>query len=64
MICRLIKWGYDSEDNIIKKPLHTIISRYKWFKKDYEDEMKRQRESMHYCPFMSSNKSKSKGRRK
>ncbi|HRT03442.1 MAG TPA: hypothetical protein P5513_05840 [Candidatus Diapherotrites archaeon] len=53
-MCRLISWGYDTEDNIIKKPLHTILSRYKWFKKLKEEELKNEMNilSQLYCPLM------------
>jgi len=55
LVCRLISWGYDHEDNIVKKPLHIILSRYKWFKKLKEDETKYEMSMMNRmtCPFMS-----------
>lgn len=51
LLCRLISWGYDTEDNILKKPYHVIMRRYKWFeklekeKRDYEEKMR------FTCPF-------------
>ena len=60
IINRLIKWGYGKEEDILKLPLHTAIKRYEWFKKDYEDDMKRQIELVKQgairCPFLGKGK--------
>jgi len=52
IVCGLIKWGYGSEDQILNKPLHIIMSRYRWFMKYDEEERKRQPQ----CPLMSNKK--------
>jgi hypothetical protein len=54
IICLLIKFGYDNEDNILRKPLHTLISRLNWF---IEDD-KRDKANRQTCPLMGNNKNK------
>jgi hypothetical protein len=54
IICKLISMGYGNEDLILKKPLHILISRYKWFVANEEEKLKMYR-SM--CP-LYLNKSK------
>jgi hypothetical protein len=56
----LINWGYDNEDNIRRRPLHTIIERFKWFKKTKEKEAESNKFN---CPFMGK-QTKSKPKRK
>jgi hypothetical protein len=61
-VCRLISWGYDYEDNIVKKPLHIVLSRYKWFKKLKEEEAKAEMAilSRQTCPLMTRSKKSKK----
>ena len=52
-MCLLIKYGYGSEDEIMVKPLHILLSRLKWFA---EDEKRERINRQNSCPFMSNNK--------
>jgi len=54
----LINWGYDIEDNILKKPLHTIISRYRWFAKKRKEEKEEQLKFQ--CPWLNIKTKKKK----
>ena len=56
IICNLIRWGYGTENDILDKDLHIILSRYKWFSKNEEEERKRNKFN---CPFTQSTKNKS-----
>jgi len=51
----LISWGYDNEDNIRKRYIHTIIDRYKWFHKNEQEERKNNNFT---CPFAGNQKKK------
>jgi hypothetical protein len=55
-VLSLVKWGYDFEDTIVKKPIHIVLERFDWFKKDADKEMKRQQSIT--CPLNSLGKSK------
>jgi len=48
----LIKWGYDNEDNIVKKSLNVIKKRYKWFAEYEKEEMK----NRPTCPLVGKKK--------
>lgn len=55
-MCRLIKWANYKEDEILKMDLHTIIKRYNWFKKDQEEEEKREAQNKPICPLVNNKK--------
>ena len=60
IICRLIKWGYDNEDNIRKRPVHLILERYKWFEEDYRKEKEQEAKNSFVCPLMGKQKASKK----
>jgi hypothetical protein len=53
----LIKYGYGNEDDILKKPLHTLLERLKWF---VEEDKKDKQNNQFQCPFANTKKVKGK----
>lgn len=42
LLLSLIKFGYGTETEILKLPIHTVLSRYNWFKKKRDEDLKNQ----------------------
>jgi hypothetical protein len=57
----LVKWGYGFKKDIIKEPLHDLLSAFNWFKKESEKEDERERDRLKHmtCPLLGGSKNKS-----
>jgi hypothetical protein len=53
----LIRFGYGDEDSILRKPLHILLERLKWF---FEEERKEKQNNQFQCPLMNTKGSKGK----